>query len=97
MSTIQQHRPDADRIWIVQPGGRSNCYSGPEGRFTIVASGKREIRTYLRKDLYSLANAFVCGEINVRATSSPPFGIYSIARSRISVGAYFRWQLELSV
>ncbi len=67
MRTIQQPRQsEAETIWISQPGGRSNCYSDPESRFTVIASGNREAKKFLTRDPYSAAMAFIKGEFDVR-------------------------------
>jgi cyclopropane fatty-acyl-phospholipid synthase-like methyltransferase len=65
MSTAQQHRPESP-FWVVHPGGKSKLYTDPHGRFSIVADGNHEIREYLRRGIYSLTNAYIEGEIEVR-------------------------------
>ncbi len=65
MSTITENKSGEARVWISQPGGHSNCYSDPQGRFVIVAAGDREARDYLHSNAYSAAVAFVEGEFDV--------------------------------
>ncbi len=65
MSTVKQRQgPETAKIWISQPGGVSNCYSDPGGRFTIVASRCREVWKENR-DPYSIATAFIQGGFEV--------------------------------
>lgn len=57
--------PTPTHIWTSQPEGRSNCYSDPEGRFSIVAADDGDARGFLRMDAYSAALAFVEGRFAV--------------------------------
>jgi cyclopropane-fatty-acyl-phospholipid synthase len=66
MSSIaQRHSSEKDEVWVSEPGGRSNCYSDPEGRFAIVAAGSHEPGQYLKMDAYSAASAFIEGDFDV--------------------------------
>ncbi|MBV8553735.1 MAG: class I SAM-dependent methyltransferase [Acidobacteriaceae bacterium] len=56
---------DTGHIWISQPGGRSNCYSDPEGRFSIIAAGRTDAQEVVRMEAYSAAMAFVNGKFDV--------------------------------
>lgn len=63
-SSPRQQAPDS-RHWVKQPGGPSNVFTGPEGRFTVVARDNIDARHFLRLDAYSAANAFVDGRFEV--------------------------------
>ena len=65
-ATPQEYKSESSRVWIDRPGGRTNCYSGPEGRFAVIASGRGEINRYIHSDAYSTATAFVDGKLDVR-------------------------------
>ncbi len=65
-STATVRRGSGDTgIWISQPGGHSNCYSDPEGRFVMVTSGNRDVKKHLQGSPYSAAKAFVEGDLDV--------------------------------
>jgi cyclopropane-fatty-acyl-phospholipid synthase len=67
MGTAPRERSsDTTHIWVSRPQRLSNCYSDPEGRFTIVAAGDADIQAFLRLDAYSAAKAFVEGKFAVR-------------------------------
>ncbi|MBV9264803.1 MAG: class I SAM-dependent methyltransferase [Acidobacteriaceae bacterium] len=53
-------------FWARQPGGRTNIFSDPQGRFTLVGAGNTDPKQILKLDAYSAANAFVNGEFDVQ-------------------------------
>lgn len=61
----RQQSSDTNHIWISQPEGRTNFYSDPDGRFTVVASGAADARHCMQMDAYSAATAFVQGKFDV--------------------------------
>ncbi len=67
MATAPQHQhSNRSHIWISQPEGKSNFYSDPDGRFTIITSGADNAAGFLRLDPYSAALAFVEGKFDIR-------------------------------
>jgi cyclopropane-fatty-acyl-phospholipid synthase len=61
----RQQSSDTNHVWISQPEGRTNFYSDPDGRFTVVASGGADARHCMQMDAYSAAMAFVQGKFDV--------------------------------
>ncbi len=61
----QRHNSDTSHIWISQPGGHSNYYVDPQGRFSIIAQGDADVEKLLHADVYSAAKAFVAGKFEV--------------------------------
>jgi len=67
MATTPQHQDSSQgHIWISQPEGKSNFFSGPGGRFTFVSTGSTNPAQFLQLDPYSAAMAFVEGRFDVR-------------------------------
>lgn len=64
----RQQSSDTNHVWISQPEGRSNFYSDPDGRFTVVASGGADARHCMQMDAYSAAMAFVQGKFDVHGS-----------------------------
>lgn len=64
----RQQSSDTSHIWISQPEGRTNFYSDPDGRFTVVASGGADARHCMDMDAYSAAVAFVQGRFDVHGS-----------------------------
>jgi cyclopropane-fatty-acyl-phospholipid synthase len=62
----EHHNSESSHLWIVQPDQQSNCYSDPDGRFTLIAARGTDVRQFLRMDPYSAANAFVDGKVSIR-------------------------------
>jgi cyclopropane-fatty-acyl-phospholipid synthase len=60
------HTSDSHHFWVSHPGGRYNVYTDPEGRFSLRAPGKTDVRHFLALDAYSAAKAFVDGHFDVR-------------------------------
>lgn len=60
-----QHTSDPRHFWVSQPDGRTNVYSDPGGRFTLIANGDTDARQILKLDAYSAADAFVDGQFEV--------------------------------
>lgn len=61
----REQSSDTGHIWISQPQGLSNCYSDPQGRFTLVSAANGSAQEFLRMDAYSAAKAFVAGKVTV--------------------------------
>lgn len=65
MGIAPQHTSNTTNIWISQPQGCSNCYSDPEGRFSIITQDGDDAATFLHMNAYSAAMAFVEGKFAV--------------------------------
>ncbi len=69
ISRIQKENPaanaEAGHFWVNQSDGRKNFYSDPAFHFTITTAGTTGVRSYLEKDAYSAAKAFVLGKFDV--------------------------------
>lgn len=65
MTTASRQHEGSAHIWISQPQGRSNCYSHPDGRFAIIATGEADVNEILRMDAYSASTAFVDGNVSI--------------------------------
>jgi cyclopropane-fatty-acyl-phospholipid synthase len=65
-TTPHDYESDKGGIWIDQPAGHSNCYSDPEGGFSVVAAGYEDVNRYIHRDTYSAAVAFVQGKFDIR-------------------------------
>lgn len=65
----RQQSSDTSHVWISQPEGRTNFYSDPDGRFTVVASGGADARHCMDMDAYSAAVAFVQGRFDVHGST----------------------------
>ena len=64
---LKEHRnSEGSHLWIVQPDQQSNCYSDPDGRFTLIAAGGTDVHQFLRMDPYSAAQSFVDGKVSIR-------------------------------
>ncbi|HEY6990283.1 MAG TPA: class I SAM-dependent methyltransferase, partial [Bryobacteraceae bacterium] len=61
----RQQSSDTNHVWISQPEGRTNFYSDPDGRFTVIAAGGADARGCMQLDAYSAAMAFVQGKFDV--------------------------------
>jgi cyclopropane-fatty-acyl-phospholipid synthase len=61
----RQQSSVTNHVWISQPEGRTNFYSDPDGRFTVVASEGADARHCMQLDAYSAAMAFVQGKFDV--------------------------------
>ncbi len=64
----RQQSSDTNHVWISQPEGRTNFYSDPDGRFTVIASGGSDARHCMQMDAYSAAMAFVEGKFDVHGS-----------------------------
>jgi len=61
----RQQSSDTNHIWISQPEGRTNFYSDPDGRFTVIAADGADAHRCMQMDAYSAAMAFVEGKFDV--------------------------------
>jgi cyclopropane-fatty-acyl-phospholipid synthase len=61
----RQQSADTNHVWISQPEGRTNFYSDPDGRFTVIAAHGADARSCMQLDAYSAAMAFVQGKFDV--------------------------------
>jgi cyclopropane-fatty-acyl-phospholipid synthase len=61
----RQQSSDSNHVWISQPEGRTNVYSDPDGRFSVIAADDADARRCMQMDAYSAAMGFVEGKFDV--------------------------------
>jgi len=85
----RQQTSDTNHVWISEPQGLSNCYSDPQGRFTIVAAGETDIHQFLHLDAYSAAKAFVDARFDVHGDLFAAIRFFSNHRHGVVRGFLF--------
>lgn len=61
----RQQSSDSNHVWISQPEGRTNVYSDPDGRFSVIAADDADAQRCMQMDAYSAAMGFVEGKFDV--------------------------------
>ena len=61
----RQQSSDSNHVWISQPEGRTNVYSDPDGRFSVIAADDADAGRCMQMDAYSAAMGFVEGKFDV--------------------------------